>query len=149
MPQHPIERAKNRASSILAKLDAALEKGEIDEERWYREVWSVLTPAYLDADNPRAQSGHSGGEAHWIQARSLVCDTVDRDGVFPDIGCANGHLMNRIHRRIAYLGHQARTRQLARFLWKRVAYDRCKNPEADLTAKKRAALSERTALAFN
>ena len=52
-----------------------------------------LTAAYLSADNPRAQSGHSGDHDHWTQARSPVADGVYRDGAFLDIGCANGFLL--------------------------------------------------------
>ena len=53
----------------------------------------MIVPAYLAADNPRAQSGQSGDEAGWEHARSLVVEAVDRDGTFLDVGCASGHLM--------------------------------------------------------
>jgi SAM-dependent methyltransferase len=71
----------------------ALAAGSIDEAEWYRRVAAVITPAYLGATNPRAQSGHSGDAAHWEQARELIADAVDRDGSFLDVGCASGHLM--------------------------------------------------------
>jgi SAM-dependent methyltransferase len=66
---------------------------EIDEAAWYRETRARLTAAYLSGDNPRAQSGHSGDQDHWTQARSLIADGVDCDGPFLDIGCANGFLL--------------------------------------------------------
>jgi SAM-dependent methyltransferase len=65
----------------------------IDDADWYRESRTRLTAAYLLGDNPRAQSGHSGDQDHWTQARSLIADAVDRDGTFLDIGCANGFLL--------------------------------------------------------
>ena len=66
---------------------------EIEDAAWYWESRARLTAAYLSGDNPRAQSGHSGDQEHWIQARSLIADGVDRDGAFLDIGCANGFLL--------------------------------------------------------
>ena len=58
----------------------------------------MIVPAYLAADNPRAQSGQSGDEAGWEHARSLVVEAVDRDGTFLDVGCANGYLMECLPR---------------------------------------------------
>jgi SAM-dependent methyltransferase len=66
---------------------------EIDDAAWYRESCTRLTTSYLAGDNPRAQSGHSGDQHHWTQARSLIADAVNRDGAFLDIGCANGFLL--------------------------------------------------------
>ena len=66
---------------------------EIDDAAWYRETCSRLTTSYLAGDNPRAQSGHSGDQNHWTQARRLIADAVNRDGAFLDIGCANGFLL--------------------------------------------------------
>jgi 2-polyprenyl-3-methyl-5-hydroxy-6-metoxy-1,4-benzoquinol methylase len=64
-----------------------------DDMRWYRETCARLTAAYLSGDNPRAQSGHSGDQKHWTQARSLIAEAINRDGTFLDIGCANGFLL--------------------------------------------------------
>jgi SAM-dependent methyltransferase len=98
MSERPIEEAKNRAHGLLARYEAALEAGEIDEEGWYREVAAVITPAYLAADNPRSQSGQSGDEPHWERARGLIADAIDRSGTFLDIGCASGYLMECLER---------------------------------------------------
>jgi hypothetical protein len=89
----PIELAKNRGARLLERLEAALAAGEIDEAGWYREVAAAITPAYLAADTPWAQSGRSGDEATWTYARSLIADAINRPGTFLDIGCANGYLM--------------------------------------------------------
>jgi SAM-dependent methyltransferase len=98
MPTGSIDPTKSQASARLARVHAALEAGEIDEAGWYREVAAVITPAYLAADNPRAQSGHSGDDAHWTQARGLIVDAVDRSGTFLDVGCASGYLMECVAR---------------------------------------------------
>ena len=98
MPQEPIERAKNRAYDLLARNIADLEHGRITEEEWYARGNAVFTPAYLEGDNPRAQSGHSGDEDHWRQGRSIVCDALHRDGTFLDVGCASGYLMESVIR---------------------------------------------------
>jgi SAM-dependent methyltransferase len=92
----PIELAKNRAWPLLERLDRALERGAIDEERWYREVAAVITPAYLAADNPRAQSGSASTPEEWAYKRGLIADAVDRDGAFLDVGCASGYLLETL-----------------------------------------------------
>ena len=88
--------AKDRAYWLLERAETALERGEIDEEGWYREVAAVITPAYLAADNPRAQSGFAGDAAAWEHARGLICDAIDGNGSFLDVGCASGYLMECI-----------------------------------------------------
>ncbi|MBI2502638.1 MAG: class I SAM-dependent methyltransferase [Candidatus Latescibacteria bacterium] len=93
MSSESIEMAKNRGYKLLEESEAALAAGQIDEAGWYQRGMAVITPAYLAGDNPRSQSGHSGDEAHWRQARSLVAEAMDRDGAFLDVGCASGHLM--------------------------------------------------------
>lgn len=104
MPQEPIERARNRACDLLARNNADLESGRITEEEWYAAGDAVITPAYLAGDNPRAQSGHSGDEDHWRQARSIVCEAVHRSGTFLDVGCASGYLMECVQRWAAEAG---------------------------------------------
>ena len=96
MSERSIEAAKERAWQETAALDAALEQGEIDEEGWHRAMADLIVPAYLAADNPRAQSGHSGGEERWRIARSLLLDAIGRNGTFLDVGCANGLLMESV-----------------------------------------------------
>ena len=91
----PIELAKNGAARLLADADAALETGAIDEAEWYRRVAAEITPAYLAADTPWAQSGRSGDAASFERARSLLVDAM-LPGTFLDIGCASGYLMERM-----------------------------------------------------
>src|SRR5437763_4940424 len=98
MSSDPIELAKNGAAPVFERLEAALARGEIDEAGWHRQMAAFVTPRYLGATNPRAQSGHSGDEAHWERARGLIADAIDRDGTFLDVGCASGLLMECLER---------------------------------------------------
>jgi SAM-dependent methyltransferase len=92
-----LEGLKERGWRQVAAIDAALERGQIDEEDWHRAMAELVVPAYLAGDNPRAQSGHSGDAVRWEGARRLILDAVDADGSFLDVGCANGHLMECLH----------------------------------------------------
>ena len=75
------------------ELDASLERGEIDDDRWFAAMTEIFEGAYLAGENPRAQSGFGGDEGRWEAARRPIADAVDRDGTFLDIGCASGHLL--------------------------------------------------------
>jgi SAM-dependent methyltransferase len=90
--------AVERGWRELAGIDAALEGGEIDEDGWHAAVLAIIEPAYLGAATPQGQSGQSGDAEGWEQARRLVLDAVDGDGTFLDVGCANGLLMESVHR---------------------------------------------------
>lgn len=94
--QTPIELAKNKAWTQLERCNRALETGEIDEARWYREVAAFIVPPYLAGDNPGAQSGSDGTVEDWIYKRELLADAVDRDGTFLNVGCASGYLMETL-----------------------------------------------------
>jgi hypothetical protein len=72
------------------------------------EIAAEITPAYLLEDNPRTQSGFNGDEDHWIQARGLIADAIDRAGTFLDVGCANGYLMECLERCTAQKGYRLR-----------------------------------------
>ncbi|WP_395297242.1 class I SAM-dependent methyltransferase [Kitasatospora hibisci] len=92
-----IASAKERGWRDLAPIDDAYQAGEITAAEWHAAVLNVIEPAYLNGDNPRAQSGHSGDETRWREARSLLVDLLPPDGgTFLDIGCANGHLMESL-----------------------------------------------------
>ena len=93
MPSDEIEALKDGGWREIAAIDAALERGDIDEDGWHRAMADLVVPAYLAAETPWAQSGKSGDEALWQEARSHVVDAIDRDGTFLDVGCASGYLM--------------------------------------------------------
>jgi SAM-dependent methyltransferase len=83
---------------LLERLEQELAAGQITEDQWYREVASVITPAYLAGDNPRAQSGSSSDDVSWQLNRGLIADAIHKDGTFLDVGCASGYLMECVVR---------------------------------------------------
>ncbi|MEY9846184.1 SAM-dependent methyltransferase [Streptacidiphilus sp. BW17] len=89
--------SKERSWREAAVIDAAFTSGDLDQEGWHEAVRALIEPAYLAADNPRAQSGHSGDAAHWERARRLLVRALPASGGdFLDVGCANGHLMETL-----------------------------------------------------
>ena len=98
MRSERLHQREGAAAGRFAEIDDALARGEIDEEGWHAAVAAILVPAYLAAETPWAQSGKSGDEATWEQARRPVADAIDRDGSFLDIGCASGFLMESVQR---------------------------------------------------
>jgi hypothetical protein len=96
MPSDEIEALKDRGWREIAAIDAALERGEIDEDSWHRAMAELVVPAYLAADTPWGQSGKSGDEALWEEGRRHIADAIDRGGTFLDVGCASGYLMECI-----------------------------------------------------
>jgi SAM-dependent methyltransferase len=101
--RHPflLARTSTRASTERAwreveAIETAFERGEIDRDGWHERMAALVVPAYLAADNPRAQSGYSGDEAAWEQARSMVAEAIERSGTFLDVGCASGLLMESV-----------------------------------------------------
>jgi hypothetical protein len=91
--------ARDQAADDLACVDAALARGEIDEDEWHRRVAAFIVPAYLAAETPPwAQSGKSGDESVWETARRPIVAAIDRDGTFLDIGCSSGFLMESVQR---------------------------------------------------
>lgn len=86
-------------NAYCEELDAALEDGVISEEQWYDGRRKATAIAYLSRANPRAQSGHGGDAARWRYTRVLmVLEAIHKDGSFPDVGCANGHLIECLQR---------------------------------------------------
>jgi SAM-dependent methyltransferase len=85
------------------QTDRLLERGEIGEAEWFARRQTVLVPAYLNGTDVYAQSGKGGGAASWEEARRPVVESIDRDGTFLDVGCANGLLMASI---VAWSAHR-------------------------------------------
>lgn len=61
----------------------------------------MLTPseferAYLETDDPRAQSGFHRSAERWEAARRPIVEAIDGPGTFLDVGCANGLLMESV-----------------------------------------------------
>jgi 2-polyprenyl-3-methyl-5-hydroxy-6-metoxy-1,4-benzoquinol methylase len=92
----PIQFTIERAWREVAAIEDAFECGDIDVKEWHERMAVLVVPVYLRGDNPRAQSGYTGTEADWEQARSLVADAISRSGTFLDVGCASGLLMESV-----------------------------------------------------
>ena len=63
---------------------------------YYEQTRALLTRAYLEASDPRGESGFRGDEARWERARRPIVSAIDRNGTFLDVGCANGLLMESL-----------------------------------------------------
>lgn len=94
----PIKYAKNRAYQFEDEQQRALDEGRISEAEWFAASERFTAAHYLAADNPRAQSGHGGNEAAYRYTRGMLLEAIDKSGRFLDVGCANGYLMESLHR---------------------------------------------------
>jgi SAM-dependent methyltransferase len=83
----------------VAAVDAAYERGELDDAGWHRAMAAHIVPAYLAGDVRRG-SGHTGSAEDWEYSRGIVADLLapDRALTFLDVGCANGLLMESVAR---------------------------------------------------
>ena len=93
MSRPPIEATMERGWRDTLAIDEAYARGEIDEAGWHARVAALVVPMYLGRGDARGQSGYTGNEADWEQARSLVAEAIPRSGTFLDVGCASGLLM--------------------------------------------------------
>ena len=94
-----LEAAKESAWREIRRIDAAYERGEIGDAEWHEAMASLVVPAYLVAENPRAGSGHSGTSEDWEWSRGIVAEGIPATAqTYLDVGCANGLLMESVHR---------------------------------------------------
>jgi hypothetical protein len=94
-----VRASKERAWREVAAIDAAYERGELDDDGWHRAMASLVVPAYLAGDVRRG-SGHTGTAEDWEYSRSIVAELLGHDRAlrFLDVGCANGLLMESVAR---------------------------------------------------
>jgi 2-polyprenyl-3-methyl-5-hydroxy-6-metoxy-1,4-benzoquinol methylase len=97
-PDPALEALKERAWRDVAAIDRDLLEGRIDEEGWHAAMAAIIKPAYLAASDEYAQAGHTGDENTWEASRGFIAGALHRDGAFLDAGCANGILMESVHR---------------------------------------------------
>lgn len=62
----------------------------------YEATRDLLERAYLEAGDPRGQSGFRGDAARWERARRPIASAIDQSGTLLDVGCANGFLMESL-----------------------------------------------------
>jgi SAM-dependent methyltransferase len=80
-----------RTARVVEAADRA--RRALDEDAFYRDGQRLLETSYLRDGTPRGGSGFGGTAAAWRQQRSQLCQAINRDGSFLDVGCANGHLL--------------------------------------------------------
>ena len=79
-------------------VDTAYANNEISKDE-RKEIMNIyITKCYLSHDNPRGQSGHGGDEFHYYYSHLQIIEAIHKNGTFCDIGCANGHLMEMVHK---------------------------------------------------
>jgi SAM-dependent methyltransferase len=93
-----VRAAKEGRWREVAAVDAAYERGELDDEGWHAAMAGLVVPAYLAAATPEGGSGSSRDAAGWERARSLLAEAVEPGQSFLDVGCANGHLLESMAR---------------------------------------------------
>lgn len=67
--------------------------GDHELKDWFGEIQDKLETAYFAAKTPWQQSGKSGSFEDWTRLRIPIAECIDRNGIFLDIGCANGFLL--------------------------------------------------------
>jgi 2-polyprenyl-3-methyl-5-hydroxy-6-metoxy-1,4-benzoquinol methylase len=79
------------AADLVARAGAA--RQGLTDEQYFADSRRLLETAYLAAPTTEGGSGFGGDPDEWREARSVLCDAIDRDGAVLDVGCANGLLM--------------------------------------------------------
>lgn len=89
---------RERGDGALARLVEAADDARVNltDEQYHADLQRLLDTAYLRADTPEGGSGFGGSRQDWRAMRSVLCDAIDADGTFLDVGCANGLLMESI-----------------------------------------------------
>lgn len=90
--------AQERGWRQFDEIDDAYRNGSLDLDGWHQAVRSIVEPVYLAAKTPEGGSGHHGSPREWDRTRSIVMSAVSGSGTFLDVGCANGLLMDSVHR---------------------------------------------------
>lgn len=82
------------AARVVEAADQA--RRTLGEDGFYRDGQRLLETSYLRDSTPLGGSGFGGTAAEWRARRSQICQAIDRDGSFLDVGCANGHLLESV-----------------------------------------------------
>jgi hypothetical protein len=99
-PEAIVERLMAESRPQIAEiLQAAVRSYRtMSEETYYSDNRRLLEPAYLGAASPEGTSGFGGDAGEWRRARIGITAGIESDGTFLDVGCANGLLMESVHR---------------------------------------------------
>lgn len=88
------QQGDNALAEAVAHCNQA--RRTMTDERYLADSQRLLEPAYLGAGTAQGGSGFGGDATEWREARSMLCDAVDRDSTLLDVGCANGLLMESV-----------------------------------------------------
>lgn len=99
MVDEGLEAAKERAWREVLEIDAAHRARTLDDEGWHAAMAAIVVPAYRAAETAEGGSGHSGSPDEWEYSRGIVAEAIPASAAtFLDVGCANGLLMESVHR---------------------------------------------------
>lgn len=89
-----VELLGERGDQALARLVEAADAARValSEEQYWEDNLRMVSRGYVRATTPQGGSGFGGTDEEWREERSIICDAIDRDGTFLDVGCANGYL---------------------------------------------------------
>jgi SAM-dependent methyltransferase len=96
MEDESLKSSIDRAYAFCEEQQLALDEERISEAQWFDNYKEFIARHYLMADNPRAQSGHGGNERRYRYTQEMILKAIDKPGSFIDVGCANGHLMEKL-----------------------------------------------------
>jgi 2-polyprenyl-3-methyl-5-hydroxy-6-metoxy-1,4-benzoquinol methylase len=88
------EQGQKHAAALVELAEDA--RVNLSDAQYHEDMQRLLDAAYLRAETPEGGSGFGGTADDWRLARSVLCDAIERDGSFLDVGCANGRLMETI-----------------------------------------------------
>lgn len=88
----------DKGDDALARLVEAAEDARLSltDEEYAQDNQRLIEAVYLAEATPQGGSGFHGSAEAWRETHQTICDAVERDGTFLDVGCANGHLMESI-----------------------------------------------------
>ena len=103
-----VQLLRHQGDGALADAVELAERArlELTDEQATEDLRRLLDPSYLRAGTAEGGSGFGGTPQEWRAAREQLCDAIDRDVSFLDIGCANGLLMESVVTWSAERGHR-------------------------------------------
>lgn len=92
----PLKSAMNRSYAFCEQQQQLLDAGEITEGEWFANHEKHFADHYLSGVDPRSQSGYTGDEQRYAYTQTMILCAIHKSGTFIDIGCANGHLIQKL-----------------------------------------------------
>ena len=93
-----LESLKERGWRDVAAIDQALAEARITEDGWHTAIADLIRPAYLAADNPYGQAGHSGDATTWEASRGIIADCPSQERFVSGFRLRERHPDGNCHR---------------------------------------------------